>query len=196
MYRSKPSGAGHVVDAFLSESEVAALGLKRVGKGAKISRLASFYRREDIELGNNVRIDDGCIITGRVAMGNSCHIAPHTIISGANGSRVNICDYFTCTYGVKIFSQSDDYSGEYMTGSVVEREKTGPDCEDIEIGKFSIIGSSAIIMPGARLKEGCAIGALSLVKRGSYGPWGIYAGIPVVYLKERVNLLLPKRDNE
>lgn len=45
------------------------------------------------------------------------------------------------------------------------------------------------MLPGAVIPEGTAIGAMSLVK-GALRPWGIYAGIPCKWVKERRKDLL------
>ncbi|WP_245150942.1 acyltransferase [Pseudomonas fluorescens] len=44
-------------------------------------------------------------------------------------------------------------------------------------------------MPGVTIKEGCSVGAMALVTK-STDPWGIYAGIPAVRMKERKQGLL------
>ncbi|GAB58344.1 hypothetical protein RNAN_1316 [Rheinheimera nanhaiensis E407-8] len=47
-----------------------------------------------------------------------------------------------------------------------------------------IIGCGTVILPGAHLYEGVALGALSLAK-GEYPEWSIYAGNPAKFIKER-----------
>jgi len=44
-------------------------------------------------------------------------------------------------------------------------------------------------LPGVVVEEGCAVGAMALITRSTQ-PWGIYAGVPAVWLKERSRDLL------
>ena len=49
-----------MITSFYNEEEIVKLGLKKYGKNVLISRKASFYSPELIQLGSNVRIDDFC----------------------------------------------------------------------------------------------------------------------------------------
>ena len=172
------------MDSFLTMAELGGLGLRSLGINVKISKYATFYRPELISLGDHVRIDDFCVITGSVYLGNFCHLAAHSVFSGAIESSIIVDDFCTFAYGVKIFSRSDDYHGFSMTGSVVPRELTSPISYDVRIGAHSIVGASSILSPGAILGEGTAVGAMSLIK-STTEPWTIYAGIPAKALKSR-----------
>ena len=172
------------MNSFLSREEVFALGFASCGENVKISRHATFYRADLIEIGNNVRIDDFSVITGSLRIGNFCHIAAHSVFSGAIDSLIFIDDFCTFAYGVRIFSKSDDYQGNSMTGSVVPAYLTSAISLPIRIGAHSIIGTSSIVMPGVDVAEGTALGALSLLK-SSTNSWSIYAGIPAKFIKIR-----------
>ncbi len=175
--------------SYLDVAEVSRLGLLRCGTNVQISRLASLYRPWSISLGDNVRIDDFCVINGSVEVDSYCHFAPHCIVSGSDSSRILVDTCCTFAYGVKIFSQSDDYSGCNMTGSVVPRAFTQPTSLDIHISKHTIVGASSVIMPGVTISEGVAVGALSLVK-SDLDAWSIYAGIPAKFIRPRSHELL------
>jgi len=176
-------------NSYLDIGEISRLGLLRYGKNLKISRLASLYRPWSISLGDNVRIDDFCVINGAVEVDHHCHFAPHCIVSGSDTSRIVVDSCCTFAYGVKIFSQSDDYSGHNMTGSVVPRAFTHPTSLDIHISRHTIVGASTVIMPGVTISEGVAVGALSLVKT-DLNAWSIYAGIPAKCISPRSQNLL------
>jgi galactoside O-acetyltransferase len=62
------------MSSFYSSEELADIGLKSCGYNALISKKASLYRVEDIEVGNNVRIDDFCFLLGKLKIGNNVHI--------------------------------------------------------------------------------------------------------------------------
>ena len=68
--------------AWLNAKELKDLKLKSVGKNAKISNKAVFYNPELIEIGDNSRIDDFCVISGKVLIGKNVHIAVFSNIAG------------------------------------------------------------------------------------------------------------------
>lgn len=174
--------------AYLNLTELAEIGFKRLGKGIKISKLANIYNPELIELGDYCRIDDFCIISGKIIIGRNVHITPMCLLAGGMPG-LSIGDFSTLAYGVKVFSQSDDYSGETMCNSTIPREYKKEIFKNTVIGRQVIVGAGSIILPGASIAEGCAIGAMSLVIRPT-DPWGIYVGVPARKIKDRAKQLL------
>jgi len=174
--------------SYLSLKELKKLGFKSLGKNVKISSLASIYDCEKMEIGDNSRIDDFCILSGKIQMGSNVHVTPMCLIAG--GSKgVYIDDFVTLAYGVKVFSQSDDYSGETMTNSTVPKKYKNEYKKETYINSFSIIGANSVIMPGVTVASGTAVGAMSLILK-STNPWGIYVGSPARRIKERSSNLL------
>src|SRR5690554_7845280 len=103
--------------AYLPQEALQDLRFKSLGKNVKISDKASIYNPETIELGDFSRIDDFCVISGRVSIGKYVHVTPHGLIAGGE-KGVFIGDFSGLSYGVRIFSQSDDYSGNTMVSSL------------------------------------------------------------------------------
>jgi acetyltransferase-like isoleucine patch superfamily enzyme len=169
--------------AYLCRTEMASMGFKRLGSNVKISNKASIYEPNKIEIGHDVRIDDFCVLSGSLKIGNYVHITPMCLLAGGQPGIV-IDDFSTLAYGVKIFSQSDDYSGETMCNSLIPKNYKSEILKKTVIGRQVIIGANSTVLPGADIAEGCAIGAMSLVLY-PLDSWGIYAGIPVRRLKER-----------
>jgi acetyltransferase-like isoleucine patch superfamily enzyme len=169
--------------AYLSEDAIKAMGFKLIGKSVKISDKAVFYDCDRIEIGDNSRIDDFCVVSGRVVIGRNVHITVFCNIAGGEPG-VMIDDYATLAYGCYVFSQSDDYSGESMTNSTIPAKYKKEKKEAVRIEKFSIIGARATILPGVTISEGCSVGAMSLVTR-STSPWGLYVGIPALRRKDK-----------
>lgn len=54
--------------SFLSDSELRKIGFKKLGKNVKISEKASIYNPEKIEIGDNSRIDDFCLLSGKISV--------------------------------------------------------------------------------------------------------------------------------
>ena len=169
--------------AYLTEEELQKTGFKFLGKNVKVSDKASIYNADLIEIGDNSRIDDFCVISGRVKFGAYCHITPMCLIAGGQ-EGIFFSDFCTLAYGVKIFSQSDDYSGETMVNSLIPTKYKNEKKEKVFLERQVIVGAGSIIMPGVTLAEGSSIGAMTLISK-STKPWGIYVGNPAKRLKER-----------
>jgi acetyltransferase-like isoleucine patch superfamily enzyme len=174
--------------AYYTQKELKNLGFKYIGKNVKISDKASIYNCEQIEIDDSSRIDDFCVISGKIKIGKFVHITPQCLVAGGEKGII-FEDFTTLAYGVKVFTQSDDYSGETLTNSLIPKKYKNEYKKEVIIKKHSIIGAGSIIMPGVILEEGTSIGAMSLVLK-STKPWGIYIGIPAKRLKNRKKDLL------
>lgn len=174
--------------AYLNETELLEMGFKYLGINVKISDKASIYSPELITLGDNSRIDDFCVISGKVVIGQYCHITPSCLVAGG-APGIFFSDFCTLAYGVKIFSQSDDYSGATLTNSLIPKKYKNEICKKVNVNRHVIIGAGSIVFPGVNIGEGCAIGAMTLVNRSTI-PWGVYVGIPARRIKERQKDLL------
>lgn len=174
--------------AYLSIEQLTNMGFKSLGKNVKISDKASIYDCSEIEIGDNSRIDDFCVISGKIKIGKFCHITPMCLIAGGK-LGIFIDDFSTLAYGVKVFSQSDDYSGESMTNSLIPPKYKNEFFAKVIINKHVIIGTNSVIFPGVTLSEGTSIGAMSLVLKNTVA-WGIYTGTPAKLLKMRSKKLL------
>ena len=173
--------------SFYTENELNKLGLKSFGKNVLISRKSSIYSPEKISIGDNVRIDDFSILSGKITIGSYIHISAFCALFGTFGIEME--SYTGLSPRCTIFSASDDFSGNYLIGPMVDKSKTSVTGGKILIKKYSQIGAGSIILPSVTIKEGVAIGAMSLVNK-SLEEWGIYAGIPVKRIKDREKRLL------
>lgn len=173
---------------YLSESALKDLGFKKVGRNVKISDKASIYDAHRMEIGDNARIDDFCVISGGVKIGMHVHIAAHCLVAGGE-QGITMEDFSGLAYFVQIFSQSDDYSGRTMTNPTVPVEFKQEFKAPVWLRRHVIIGAGSVIFPGVDLAEGCSVGAMSLVTRSTQ-PWGIYSGTPARRVKDRAKDLL------
>lgn len=171
--------------SFLSSAETTNIGFASIGENVLISAKASFYCVERISIGNNVRIDDYCVLsagTGGIDIGSYIHIAVYCSLIGA--AKIALEDFANLSSRVSIYSSSDDYSGRTMTNPMVPDHLKTVDSRPVRIGRHSIIGSGSVILPGVTIDEGVAVGALSLVDSNCES-FGIYAGIPINRIGDR-----------
>ena len=73
--------------SFYTEEELKGLGFRHIGNGVCISRKASIYGAQNISLGDHVRIDDFCILSGRIEIGS--YTRPFTAAATAFSSRIS-----------------------------------------------------------------------------------------------------------
>lgn len=141
-----------------------------------------------MSIGDNSRIDDFCVISGKVDIGRNVHVAPLCVVAGGEPG-ITLQDFSGLAYHAQVFSQSDDYSGVTMTNPTVPDLYKTEIKAPVIIGRHTIIGSSAVVFPGVHIPEGCSIGALSLVLE-SPEPWSVCVGIPAKRVKARDRSLL------
>lgn len=176
--------------SIYSRKELLEIGFKSVGYNVLISKKVSLYGVNNISIGNNVRIDDFCLLTGGkggIEIGSFIHIAAFCYISGQGG--VEIRDYCNISSRNALYSSTDDYSGAYMTNPMIPSKYTNVIRNKVILQKHVIIGTGSTILPGVEIGEGTAVGAMSLINK-SIEPWGIYAGIPARFIKPRNNNIL------
>ncbi len=174
--------------SFLTPEELRDIGFKSLGKNVLISRKASVYSPELISVGNHVRIDDFCIVSGNVTLGSFIHVGSHTVLTGGSAG-IEILDFANLSQRVNIFAGNDDYSGKTLTSPVVPDRFKNLEQAKVRIGRHVIIGCGSVVLPGVTMGEGSAVGALSLVNSDTES-WMIYVGVPAKAVKERSRELL------
>jgi len=159
---------------YLTIKDLKALGFKKIGKNPKIGKRAIFYNT-NISIGNNVRIDDTCILKGKIKLGHDVHLA-HGSIVAANYGEVSFNDFCNISVNCLFFTNSDDYIKPYLPSATLNKRNrkiyskihTG----DIKIGKACLIGAGSVLLPGAKMNDYSSIGALTVlhkeVKKGYY----------------------------
>lgn len=174
--------------SFYTNQELAQLGLKAYGENVKISRNACFYGQQNISVGDNVRIDDFCILSGHITIGNCVHIAAYTALYGGEVGIV-IDDFANLSSRVCIYAISDDYTGYSMTNPTIPDRYKKLNSALVHIGKHAIIGSTSVVMPGVTVAEGSAFGSFSFINKDSEA-WSINVGIPFRKINNRHKELL------
>ena len=120
-------------------------------------------------------------------IGSYVHIGGLCYLSAGDG----ICleDFSGLSQGVRIYSRTDDYSGEHLTNPTVPERFTGITRGAVTLGRHVIVGSGSVILPKVTVGEGSSIGALSLVTK-NIPPWGVYFGAPAKKIYNRSKRLL------
>jgi galactoside O-acetyltransferase len=85
---------------------------------------------------------------------------------------------------VTIYSASDDYSGESLTGQAIPPQFTKLSGGLVELHKHVILGTGTTVVGAAQLKEGSGTGAMSFVNT-DLESWWLYAGIPARKIREK-----------
>lgn len=179
--------------AFLSREQMLSMGFKFLGKNVCISDRAAIYNADQIHVGDNSRIDDFCVVSGKVSVGRNVHIAVFCNVAGGS-EGITLEDFSGLAYGCHVFSQSDDYSGRTLTNPTVPTKYKQEVRKAVHIGRHCIVGTSSLIFPGVTLGEGCSVGAMSMVTKSTMA-WSVYAGVPARKLMDRKqDLLALERD--
>jgi acetyltransferase-like isoleucine patch superfamily enzyme len=173
------------MSSFYSLEELRNIGLKKFGRNVLISRYTRIYHPQNISIGNNVRIDDFCVISGSkyITMGDYIHIASHCGLWGNHG--ITMCDFSNVSSGTKIYSESDDFKGDYLMGPTVpQKYRNIIKNNEIILGKHVTIGANCVVLPGVVLEEGSVVGCGSLVNKNCES-WTIYGGLPAKIIGSR-----------
>ena len=177
-------------EGFYDETQLRQFGFNQVGDDVRIARNCTIIGLQNISIGNHVRIDSNVVIaagSGELVIGSHIHIAAGCYLSAVGGLVLQ--DFAGLSQGVKIYTATDDYSGETLTNPTVPKQFKNVEVARVVIGKHVIIGAGAVVLPGCEIGEGSSVGALSLVTK-SLEPWGVYFGAPVKRLKARSQKLL------
>ncbi len=185
MIEDNPFNQGY----YYSE-ELRKFGFKCVGDNVKISKSATIVGLSNISLGNNIRIDGQGVIaanSGYLTIGDYVHIGSSCYLACSGG--ITLSDFSGLSQGVRIYSISDDYSGEALTNPTIPLKFLNLKIASVLIGKHVIIGSGSVVLPGVTVNEGSSVGALSVISK-NLPEWGVYVGTPAKKIRGRLKNML------
>ncbi len=171
------------MSSFYSDEELKAIGFKEIGKNVIISKKASIYNPEKMVFGNDVRVDDFCILSGDIRAGNFVHISAGVYLYGSSNS-IYLGDFCGLSAGCVVYSGTDDFSGNHLVGSMVDAKYRRIISGPVIFENYVQIGAGSVILPGVRIGEGTSVGSMTLINK-DLEAWKIYTGIPAKILKER-----------
>lgn len=176
---------------YYTENDLKNYGFKSIGENVLIDKNCTIIGKENISIGNNVRIDRfttiTCLRNGYLKIKGNNHIASYSLIAASGG--ITFEEFSGIAHGVKLYSSSDDYSGRSLTNPTIPLEYKNEDIKPIHLNRHCIIGSNSVVLPGVQIGEGTAVGAMSLVTK-NLDDWGIYFGSPAKKMKNRSKKLL------
>lgn len=173
--------------SFYTDYELSELGFRSVGINVLISRKASFYNINCMHVGNNVRIDDYCILSGEIELGSNIHIGAYSALYGSMG--IVLKDNTGISPRCSLFSAMDDFGGDFLIGPMQLEQLTNVTGSQIILNEYSHCGSNCTVFPGVIFEEGSVSGAMSLINK-TLPAWTISVGIPARVIRERSRNLL------
>jgi acetyltransferase-like isoleucine patch superfamily enzyme len=177
---------------YLTLSQLSKLNFKKIGKNVLIDKNVIIPFPNNIEIGNDVRIDTMCMLNsgkkGNIIIKNNVHIAPFNLIYCADNYKIVFENHSGLSSGCKLYGKSGNYDGNYLLNPTHKEEDTQLICGDIILKKFATIGTDSILLPGSIIPIGTILGAKSIYNaKYSLKEWSIYAGIPIKFIKKRSN---------
>lgn len=184
--RNLPTTFGRKIRGYYYNKRLASCG-----KNLIIDKGVFIYNPKKIFLGDNIWLDDHCILiggssysmvkhilkpnenyvynTGEIHLNGNNHIAPFAIVQGHGG--VNIGMDVTIGAGSKVYSMSHHYKNiednndgkNYFFSSMSKLEDQYLIISPVSIGNGCAIGLNSVVLPGTNIPDGTWIGVNSTV---------------------------------
>ncbi len=168
--------------SYYTSKELRELGLKKYGKNLRLSRKVSLYSPENIAFGDNVRIDDFCILSGKIKIASQVHIGAGVYLYGNSG--ISIGSYAGVSAKSIIYSEIDDFASSMLVGAQFPKGYREVIAKKVSIADYCQVGAGAVLFPGVEMQKGSMLGAVSLLKSKAKA-WTVYAGIPATERGQR-----------
>ncbi|WP_048151684.1 acyltransferase [Methanolacinia paynteri] len=120
--------------------------------------------------------NDFCIIMGEPTIGKNVWIGYFTVIDGTGGLIIE--DGVEVSSGAKIMSHSTEWrciNEKRIVNGEINKEDIS--YKPVIVGKYSFIGTNAVILKGVKIGHHSIIGAGSVVTR-DIPPYSVAVGIP------------------
>ncbi len=133
----------------------------KFGKDVFVSQNSKFYNCI-ISIGNNVRIDDGCIFKGNIEIGNNVHIGAYSIIGGKEG-KVVIGNQIGISNNVCIYTATEDFLSKKRGNPTIPDKDRDIILGDVTIEDECIIGTGTKIFPKSLIGSQTSISANCII---------------------------------
>ena len=150
------------------------LNINERPKNLKIFEYTKIINPEYVFIGDNVVIDDFCLLYAKanspIKIGSWVHIACFTSLSGGS---ITIENFVGISGGCRIYAGSEDYKNGALMNPPIPEKYRNVNRAEIILKDFSFIGANSCVMPGVTIGEGAIAGTGSII-RGDLEPWGVY----------------------
>lgn len=159
-------------------------GVMVIGQGSYIHPSVHLLGKNNIRVGSNTCVSEGCwlnvnhrkVNSVAIEIGNNCFIGKQNFFT--SGDAILIGDYTLTTMGCKFIGSTHKFDNPEVPYLL-----TGTTSEDrIQIGVNCFFGAGATVLGNVKVGHGSVIGADSLVLR-DVPPFSIAAGNPAIVIK-------------
>lgn len=137
------------------------------GDNLQLSSLCVLVNPHKMKFRNNVRIDAFCILSANddgIEIGDNVHVSAGCYLFGGGG-KILLESFSGLSAGVKIYTGSDDYLGNFLTNPTVPDEfrnlKLGP----VSIRRHAIIGPNCIVLPGVDVGAAASVTGNTIIRK-------------------------------
>lgn len=159
--------------------------LRAVGSDVVVAAGITLRHPSQVSVGSHVAIDEGFYCSTSATIGDYVHIGAQCCVIGGVKSRLVVGNFCGMSAGCRLACGGDDFLGSGLIGPTVPMEyRAVLTCSSIILEDFVQLGMGVIVLPGVRLREGCVVGAGSVVL-ADCSPWQVYVGVPARPIKKR-----------
>lgn len=139
-----------------------------------------YYNKTARKFNKLTRISSTAVIIekNKLDMGDNCWVWHHSILDASNGIKIGE----GCQIGawVGIFTHGSHIAIRLLGKNYIQfdkHERIGYQREAVEIGNYTFVGASSLILPGVKVGKGCLIAAGTIVTE-SVPDYSIVSGNP------------------
>jgi len=133
---------------YLSAGELKKKGFKKVGKNVQVSKHVNFYKFTG-SIGSNCRIDDYCVLIGKINIGDHVHIAPFNLLTASSFNyKIDISSFTGIGPRSYISCSTEDYLADDVSNPTIKKKfRKNIIFSDIFIGENVLVGAGSKILP-------------------------------------------------
>ena len=160
--------------------------LAGLGKKAIIGKTVRFRKPERVTVGDWSIVDDFTYVSCGLTVGQYTHIGAGGVLIGGE-AHIRIGHFVNIAPGCRLMAASNDFTGGGLVGPAIPPEYADHSIvADIEIADHVLLGTGTVVLPGVKIPEGVATGAMTLITPHTpLKPWTLYVGTPARPLQPR-----------
>lgn len=143
---------------YYSREELLKIGFTRVGENTEVSRKVSLYGISG-SIGNRSRIDDFCILKGRLEIGACVHISAYAALGGHRDYPITFKDCSGVSSHCAVFTRGADYRAPAISNPTVEEDMQANIFGPVTFEEGVVIGAHCVVLPNVVVGYGTSVGA-------------------------------------